>query len=107
MEVSLPIGAIGGNLITNSFVPNSFIQQLNASSASLSEDRSLLSIFRTSLGTQVWQAPRGTESVVRSRVRLRSLPPSRAVHSSGRFLQRYKVTVITLPKSPPKVATNI
>ena len=43
MEVSLPIGAIGGNLITNSFVPNSFIQQLNASSASLSEDRSLLS----------------------------------------------------------------
>ena len=105
MEVPLPIGAIGGNLITNSFVPNSFIQQLNASSASLSEDRSLLSVFRTSLGTQVWQAPRGTESVVRSRVR--SLLPSRAVHSSGRFLQRYKVTVITLPKSPPKVATNI
>ena len=52
MEVSLPIGAIGGNLITNSFVPNSFIQQLNASSASLSEDRSLLSIFRDSLDTQ-------------------------------------------------------
>ena len=104
MEVPLPIGAIGGNLITNSIVPNSFIQQLNASSASpsLSEDRSLLSIFRTSLG---WQVPRGTESVVRSRVR--SLLPSRAVHSSGRFLQRYKVTVITLPESPPKVATNI
>ena len=105
MEVPLPIGAIGGNLITNSFVPNSFIQQLNASSASLSEERSLLSIFCDSLDTQGWQSPRGTESVVRSSVR--SLLPSRAVHSSGRFLQRYKVTVITLPKSPPKVATNI
>ena len=41
MEVPLPIGAIGGNLITNSFVPNSFIQQLNASSANLSELRTV------------------------------------------------------------------